>query len=107
MRRRKFDHDEALRLSEAGLSYAKIGEALGVSHVAVFRVVRRGPQSERAARHAKGIPADLAPVLNGLDNEAYDYYRALRSNETGERAADDLMRAARYMARRAARQDAA
>lgn len=34
--RRKFDHDEARRLRDSGLSYAKIGTKLGVSEAAAY-----------------------------------------------------------------------
>jgi predicted transcriptional regulator len=40
---RRFDHDEARRLRSSGLSFAAIARRMGVSTVAVFKVVKREP----------------------------------------------------------------
>ena len=47
---RLFDHDEAVRLHEAGLSYAKIGERLGVCESAAFQAVKRATDPVWAER---------------------------------------------------------
>jgi hypothetical protein len=41
---RCFDHDEARRLRSAGLSFAAVARRLGVSTVAVFNALKRGPK---------------------------------------------------------------
>jgi hypothetical protein len=52
LRQRTFDWDEAKRLRAEGLSYAKIGAALGVSYTAVYLAVNDEQRERQRAYHA-------------------------------------------------------